>query len=265
MKLRTTVIAAAAGLALAGSFGTPVVNAHARSIIEISKISLKMIVPDKVSSEGAYTLNLLMTGAGFASFDLYERISNISKKFNKVETANGCCANVLLQPDSAGEITFYAVPHNGADGMGGTGANSPDSASFYPYALSSSNWSSPSSDATTISSDKYFSGSALQTSNVGDYASPETCSDYNDGFIIGTGPKGGIGQVQLWNGSAYVNVPHGTIDFYSAKVTGFNIEFKYGTGVATHNLFRVVETGPGAGGGNDMWFTGIAVASACKS
>jgi len=156
------------------------------------------------------------------------------------------------------------VPYNGTDGTGTKGANSPYSPSFYPYAVPSDYWDSPSSDATTISSHKYFSGSALETSDLGDYAYPDTCDDYNDGFIIGTGPEGGIGQVQLWNGSAYVNVPDGTIDFYSARVSGFSIEFKYGTGIATDNLFKVVETGPGGGGGNDMWFTGIAVASACK-
>jgi hypothetical protein len=44
-------------------------------------------------------------------------------------------------------------------------------------------------------------------------------------------------------------------------VTGTTIAFKYGTGTAECNQFYIVQTGKGAGGGSNMWFTGVVETS----
>jgi len=71
--------------------------------------------------------------------------------------------------------------------------------------------------------------------------------------VIGTGSSGGIGTVYL-NGTTD---KIGTINFHSSSVTGTTVAFKYGTATAECNTLYIVQTGTGAGGGSDMWFTAV--------
>jgi hypothetical protein len=224
-----------------------------------------MIVPSTISNQGAFSMEVLATGSGYKSFVLYKRTANISKNFVKVKTVNGKTTKDLETPDSSGQVTYEMQPFSGLNATGSKGAMSVPSPSFYPYGVTAEQgyWFVNSGTYTTLNGSKYYGGQAIETTSAGASATPFNCTDYNDGFVVATGPQGGIGTVQQYDYNTSTWTTIGSINFYSSTVKGFEILFKHGTGTAEDNYFQVVQTGTGAGGGIDMMFTGIAVASAC--
>jgi hypothetical protein len=252
MKARNLIIGIAATSVAAGSFALPtVVSAH--STVSISLVAIKMVVPSTVTRAGAFKFEVLGTGT-FKSFDIYRKESLTGNSFVKIASHRNGKTYIDTEMDGFNNTTYGMVPYSGLNGTGSKGAEA-YSPTFSPYSYTEEQaYFGNSGTFQTDTSTKYFGTHALESTSAGaDVVYYDSC-DYNDGLIIGTGPSGGIGSV-------YVNGTFkGTINFYSATVTGFSVAFKYGTAVSECNTFDIVQTGTGAGGGVDMWFTGVTEA-----
>jgi len=258
VKSRHLIVGAAATLAAVGSFALPAgVLAHTDAA-SISKVAIKLVTPSTVNSQGSFELTVTGTGT-FDSFDLYRRASNLTgSTFALIASKVNGKTYKDTEQDSFGATQYEMVPFSGKNGTGTEGAATYSVGPFYPTTWPQDEvYYQYSGSGGTVSSSKYFGGSAWETTSSGAGVEFFNGCDWNDGLVIGTGSSGGIGTVYL-NGTTD---KIGTINFYSSKVTGTTIAFKYGTGTAECNQFYIVQTGKGAGGGSNMWFTGVVETS----
>lgn len=110
MKIRNIAIAAAATLAASVTAALPAsVSAHTDAA-SISKVSIKMVVPSTVNTQGSFKLSVSGVGT-FASFDLYRKASNISGSFVKIKSKVNGKAYKDTEQDSFGEVTYGMVPY----------------------------------------------------------------------------------------------------------------------------------------------------------
>ena len=216
---------------------TPGTNRYA------SGISIKLVVPSTIANNGAYEENVseLNPSGSNCGFSLY-RSTDYYGGYQYLGFYKGTQTNDLVQ-DYFGYTQYAIIPTNCT---GNTGS-AVYSAAFYP-----TTWDNPfyviSGSATTIYSTSYYGGSALQTtSGSGTRVRWNTDTTYNVGIVVGTGPRGGIGTVYA------DGIKMGTINFYSAKVTGMKLTFKVGLSPYTYHTIDVVVTGHGASGGYSMY------------
>jgi Kelch motif len=216
---------------------TPGTNRYA------SGISIKLVVPSTIANNGAYEENVseLNPSGSNCGFYLY-RYTNYYGGYQYLGFYKGTQTNDLVQ-DYFGYTQYAIIPTNCT---GNTGS-AVYSAAFYP-----TTWDNPfyviKGSATTTYSTSYYGGSALQTtSGSGTRVRWNTDTTYNVGIVVGTGPRGGIGTVYA------DGVKKGTINFYSAKVTGMKLTFKVGLSPYTYHTIDVVVTNRGSGGGFAMY------------
>jgi len=253
VKSRHLIVGAAATLAAVGSFALPAgVFAHTDAA-SISKVAIKLVTPSTVNSQGSFELTVTGTGT-FDSFDLYRRASNLTgSTFALIASKVNGKTYKDTEQDSFGATQYEMVPFSGKNGTGTEGAATYSVGPFYPTTWPQDEvYYQYSGSGGTVSSSKYFGGSALETTSSGAGVSTFSCA-WNVGLVIGTGSSGGIGTVYL-NGTTD---KIGTINFHSSSVTGTTVAFKYGTATAECNTLYIVQTGTGAGGGSDMWFTAV--------
>ena len=254
MKLRHRSVGAALTLAAAGSFAAiPVAAASAGA--SITKVSIKMVTPDTITTQGAFKMQVSGTGA-FASFDIYWRATGLSSTYTLLKSkVNGKTWNQVVAPNTDGDITYEMVPWSGTNDTGSKGPAA-YSATFKSEAESAWSYScyldnGPGGEVTG----KYFSGTAIELTGVGAYM---TCygygQDFNDALVIGVASNGGTAEVYV-NGSSKGS----PLSFKSSKANGFLINFKYGTGTPQYNDFKIVDTG-----GND-WVSGVTSLSCIYS
>jgi hypothetical protein len=252
MKARNVILGTAATLAAAGSFALPTVASAHVSATSISKVSIKMVAPSTVTTQGAFTMQVSGTGT-FKSFDIYWRATGIGTSYVLLKHGvNGKSYKATVAPASDGQVTFEMVPWSGLNGTGSTGAPA-YSVSFYPLDIASgqNDCSVTNGTWTSLTGSKWFGGEAIETTGpatvycYGGY-------DYNDGLVIGTGPGGTTGKVYINSATTGTNV-----NFSSSTTKGFVVGYKAGQGVPmNYNSYKIVTTGSG-----HMWFTGIVEAS----
>jgi hypothetical protein len=244
MKLTNMLFAAGAGVALAGSFVAPASAAPTHpNTPYASGVSLKLVEPSTIASNGAYEENVSETppfSASDCSFYLY-RYTDYYGGWQYLGLFNGTQTDDLVQ-DYFGFTEYGLVPRDCSGNQG----SEVYSAGFYPTTVDNPFYIVTGSGM-IISSPKYYGGSALQaTSGIGTRVRWNTDCLYNVGIVVGTGPKGGIGTV-------YVDgAKKGTINFHSATVAGKKLLFKFGTSFSAYHTIDIVTTGRGAGGGYFM-------------
>jgi len=243
LKLRNIAIGTIVPLAAAASFAVPS-HAAPRSL-NLTGVSLKMVLNSKITLGASFKMQV-ETGpgsTGVCSFDLY--VSN-SLGFTFLGHHSGTTTNETVA-QSWGSSYFEMVPYP-CSGPAGT---SRDSENFVPdvFDNASSEWGVLAGAYTTVSSSKFFDGTALETLSAGAEVDYNNTGAYNDGVVIATGPSGGIAN-------AYVNSVKqpGTINFYSAKPGYLKVGFKFGQAGGSYDTFYFTEIKHGKGGGNNMWF-----------
>ena len=247
MKIRKIAIAAAATLAASVTTALPAgVSAHTDAA-SISKVSIKMVVPSKVNSQGSFKLGVSGVGT-FKSFDIYRKAANISSSFVLLKSkVNGKSYTDTAQV-SFGQTTYEMV---GWSGLNDTGSKTGPvySLAFWPeasteQALGMCYVSSGSSSYVTGS--KWFGGEALETTGPATVWCYAVYYSYNDGIVIGVGPGGA-------SASAYVNGSGSptSVNFNASSTNGFTEGYKHGSGTPMAQSYEFVNTGSG-----DMWFTG---------
>lgn len=256
MQVKTTVIGAAVSLVLAGSVAA---TAHAAvgSVPFITGVSLKMVEPGTLTKSGSlagsFDVDIIEDGA--SSTANYYNLFRITTEYGdqEVETEQFGNSATDLVLDSFGSTTYEVQACEYSNGTcqsdGGGPHGGVESVTFTPKT-----WDNPfavlSGTGSVASSTKYYGGSSLQTTSAGASVTWTTDSVYNLGVVIDTGPKGGIGTVYV--DGKKVKGAAGQINFYSAKVVGCLVEFKFGTsGTAVHTI-KIVETAPGGKGGVNM-------------
>jgi hypothetical protein len=249
MKINT--IAAFGAAALAASLTTVLpagVSAHV-SAASISKVSIKLVVPSTVNTQGSFELSISGVGT-FQSFDLYRKAAGISNKWVKIASKVNGTAYVDTEQDSFGKTTYGMVPYSGTNDQGSKGAEA-YSVAFYPasetYGGNTSFCFASSGNSTTVSGSKWYGGEALETTGPATVWCYPYYYSYNDGLVIGTGPLGGSATVYV-NGSGAGTA----ISFHSSHQNGFTVGYKHGSGTSEAEEYEIVNTGSG-----DMWFTGM--------
>jgi hypothetical protein len=238
MKARNLIIGlVATGTAAAGGFALPTVASAHTNVPFVSQVDIKLVSPSTITSTGAYKREVLARShSNLCSFYLY-RYTDYYGYWQGLGHYSGTSTIDLIQ-QYFGYTEYEMIPYD-CYGNSGSGNYSDN---FNPNA-----WDNPfyvtAGSATTAYSTKYFGGSALQTTTgLGTQVEWNTDYSYNDGVVIGTGPKGGIGTV-------YVNgVKKGTINFYSLKVHGMKLAFKFGTYNPEYNSIVIRMTGSSHGG-----------------
>jgi len=244
LKLRNIAIGTIVPLAAAASFAVP---SHAAPLVpNLTGVSLKMVLNSKITLTASFEMQI-ETGPGsinVCSFDLYRQTAEFGFQF--LGHYSGTSTTDLVA-QGWGTSYYEMVPYDCGSNVG----TSKDSESFTPdvFDNSSSEWGVLSGSFTTVTSSKFYDGSALETLSAGASVDYNNTGAYNDGIVIATGPSGGIA-------TAYVNnvKQAGTINFWSKKPGYLKVAFKFGQAGGSFDIFKFVETKKGKGGGNDMWF-----------
>jgi hypothetical protein len=256
MKIRTGVIGVAASLVLAGSVaGTA--HASVSTVPFITGVSLKMVEPGTLTKSGSlagsFDVDIIEDGASSTAnyYNLYRITAEYGDQEIETEQYGQSATDLVL--DSFGTTTYevqaceYDYGTCQVDGGGPHGGV--ESVTFTPKTLDNP-FAVASGTGSVASSSKYYGGSALQTTTSGASVTWTTDDVYNLGVVIDTGPKGGIGTVYV--DGKKVKGAAGQINFYSAKVTGCIVDFKFGTSSAEVHTITIVETEAGAKGGVNM-------------
>jgi hypothetical protein len=249
MKIRNIAIAAAATLAASVTTALPVgVSAHMEAA-SISKVSIKMVVPSTVNTQGSFKLSISGVGT-FKSFDLYRKASNISGSFVELKSKVNGKAYTDTEQDSFGETTYGMVPWSGLNDTGSKGAEV-YSLSFYPASETEGGGTSFCYDdngtGTYVTGSKWYGGEAFVVSGPDTVWCYAYYYSYNDGMIIGVGPGGATAKVYA-NGTGTGT----TINFNASTTNGSTEGYKHGLGTANATQYEIVNTGSGT-----MWFTGM--------
>jgi len=243
LKLRNIAIGTIVPIAAAASFAVP--SHAARLSSNLTGVSLKMVLNSKITLTASFKMQV-ETGpgsTGVCSFDLYV---NNALGFTFLGHHSGTTTNEEVA-QNWGSSYFEMVPYDCSSHVG----VSKDSETFIPdvFDNTSSEWSVVTGSAVTVSSSKYYHGSALETLSAGAAVDYNNTGAFNDGIVIATGPSGGIATVYV-NGVKQL----GTVDFYSTNPGYLKIGFKFGEKGGSYDTFEFVETHHGNGGGNNMWF-----------
>jgi hypothetical protein len=253
MKARNLIVGGLASVALVTALaGTT--HAAPTAAPFITGVSLKLISPSTLtkagSLSGSFDVNIVETGTNSNDNYFYLYRDTASRGDENLGYLTGQ-SNVDLVLDSFGATNYeiVACEYSGycqTDGGGPHGGVV--SSTFSPATLDNPF----SGTGTVVSSVKhYYDGTALQTTGSGATVTWTASDAYNVAVVVGTGPKGGIGQVYV-NGKK-VNGPAGQINFYSAAAGGCEILFKTGTANPQVNTIKIVSISAGAKGGFDMW------------
>jgi hypothetical protein len=231
-------------LAAAASFA---VTGHAAPLVpNLTLVSLKMVLNSKISLSASFEMEI-ETGPGstnVCSFDLYRDTDEFGFQYLGHYSGTSTTDEVS---QSWGSSYYEMVPYDCSNNAGAA----KDSETFLEdvFDNTSDEWSVVAGSAVTVSSSKFYDGSALETLSAGAAVDYNNTGAYNDGIVIATGPSGGVAN-------AYVNgvKQPGTINFYSKKPAYLKVGFKFGEAGGSFDTFEFVETNHGKGGGNDMWF-----------
>ena len=244
MKLRNIAIGTMVPLAAAASFAVP--SHAARLVPNLTGVSLKMVLNSKITTAASFEMQIETSPGSInvCSFDLYRQTAEFGFQFLG---HYGGTSTTDLVSQSWGQSYYEMTPYDCSSNTG----TSRDSESFYEdvFDNTSSEWSVVTGSWTTVSSSKYYDGSALETLSAGAAVDYNNTGAYNDGIVIATGPSGGIAN-------AYVNgvKQSGTVNFYSRKPGYLKVGFKFGQAGGSFDTFEFVEIKHGRGGGNNMWF-----------
>jgi hypothetical protein len=232
------------GLALTMGLVVPAGASTARPNVPFaSSVSTALVTPSTLVNNGGYDVTLSEVGASpdNAGFFLY-RYTEYTGSWQYLGSYSGTQTTDLVEGEYFGDVQYEMIPydHNGNEGSGVY------SNEFYANVVDNP-FTVVTGNAKYIYSSHYFSGSELQTTTgIGTRVRWYTDYNYNQGVVVGTGPKGGTGTV-------YVNgVKKGTISFYS-KTNGYSkVLFRYGTSNGASNTIDIVATAKGKGGGTNM-------------
>jgi hypothetical protein len=259
MKIRrSATIALAAGTLLAG-LALPTA-ASAQSIVPnvpfAAGVSIGLVKPSIITTSGGYEVLVkeISPAPGNCYFYLY-RYTSWYGGWQWLGSYAGTQTTDEMQPYFG--YTEYDMLPRDCYGNVGAAAYSP---AVTPTVFDiSGTWTA--SDAPnltagygqTVYSSAYYGGAALETTSKGATVMWNTDYDLNQGLVIGTGPRGGIGTVTV-GGPGLTTANKGTINFYSATVHGRLLAFKFGTAAGQYTWIRIVATGQGKTGGFDMYF-----------
>jgi hypothetical protein len=256
MRFKSVLIGTAAGLVLGGSV---VGTAHAATgtVPFITGVSIKMITPGTLTKSGAlagsFDIDILETGAsnGAGFFNVWRDTTEFGDQ--EIDSFQSGNVGTDLVEDSFGTTTYEIVAcefsNSNCQSDGGGPHGGVDSATFTPSTIDNPFVITTGTGAVT-SNAKYYGGTALQTTTNGASVTWTTGSVFNLGVVIDTGPKGGIGQVYV--DGKKIKGSAGLINFYSAKLAGCLVDFKFGTASATAHTVKIVMTTAGTKGGFAM-------------
>jgi hypothetical protein len=255
MKLRNILIGTAASMALVAGFAGTTSRA-AVSAPFITGVSIKLEVPSTLTKSGSlagsFNISIVETGANSDDnfFNLYRNTARFGDQLIQNFFTGQSTTDLVL--DNFGSTTYEMVACQStgvcqSDGGGPHGGVT--SVTFTPNTVDNP-FSVTSGTGSVVSNTKAYGGTELQTTGNGATVSWTADSAFNDGVVIDTGPKGGVGQVYV-NGKK-VKGPAGLINFYSTKTAGCLIDFKTGTANAQINTIMIVAVSAGAKGGFGM-------------
>jgi hypothetical protein len=244
LKLRNIAIGTIVPLAAAASFAVP--GHAAPRVPNLSGVSLKMVLNSKITLSASFEMEILAApgSINICSFDLYRQTAAFGFQF----LGHYPGTNTTDEISQGWGASYYEmVPYDCSSNVG-TSKNS-ESFNQDVFDSTSGEWSVVAGSSTTVSSSKFYGGSALETLSAGAAVDYNNTGAFNDGVVIATGPSGGIA-------TAYVNgvKQPGTINFYSTKPGYLKVGFKFGQAGGSFDTFKFVETKHGRGGGNNMWF-----------
>lgn len=251
MKARNLIIGAVATVTLvAGSAATSKAAQRTTGVASISGVQIKLVSPSQIGQTGVFDEQIgPQAPSSYCWWDLGRYTDEFGYQ-NNIDTDIRSVTIVDLASINWGYTFYYITPYTCA-GVAGTTVDT--GAEFVPTIVDNpfSYVSVPGTGSGTLSSPKYYGGTALEINGKGGEARWVGYFSFNDGIVVGTGPAGGIGTVYV-NGHKM-----GTINFYSTKVGGSKLAFKYGTSMNASepsNIYTVIATGKGKGGGYDMYF-----------
>jgi hypothetical protein len=255
MKLRNILIGTAASMALVAGFAGTTSRA-AVSAPFITGVSIKLEVPSTLTKSGSlagsFNISIVETGANSDDnfFNLYRNTARFGDQLIQNFFTGQSTTDLVL--DNFGSTTYEMVACQStgvcqSDGGGPHGGVT--SVTFTPNTVDNP-FSVTSGTGSVVSNTKAYGGTELQTTGNGATVSWTADSAFNDGVVIDTGPKGGVGQVYV-NGKK-IKGAAGLINFFSAKTAGCLIQFKTGTANAQVNTIKIVAVSAGPKGGFGM-------------
>jgi hypothetical protein len=225
-------------------------TSHAQAAVaSVAGVSFKLVEPSTISpwvGPGDYGDFEISVSQTVPYSDCSWDLARYNDFFGPVDVADkvapGSSVVDLAWPARWLQTVYYITPYDCSGNAGATVT----SATFSPATVNDP-FRSIVGSSTVVKSKKYYFGDALETTVRNDEVEWNTDDVYNLGVVVGTGPQGGIGTV-------YVDgVAKGTINFYSTKIAGRRLLFKYGTGTAAAHTIVIIATGKGSTGGFDMF------------